>query len=129
MHYLIWLRLGKQSLALGDWRKIIAGVLQASILGPLLLNIFLMISFSFKETPVLVNVQTIALCAYNKNLETVICNIRQKFSILSNWFYDNNMVVNPGQCHFMLFGVKENKQFDLMSNYITLKHSSHEKKN
>ena len=37
------------------------------------------------------------------------------------------MVLNPGKCHFMLFGVKENKQFDLICNDITLKHSSHEK--
>ena len=29
-------------------------------------------------------------------------------------------------CHFMLFGVKENEQFDLICNDITLKHSSHE---
>ena len=27
----------------------------------------------------------------------------------------------------MLFGVKENEQFDLLCNNITLKHSSHEK--
>ena len=37
------------------------------------------------------------------------------------------MVLNPGMCHFMLFGVKENQQFDLIYNDITLKHSSHEK--
>ena len=66
------------------------------------------------------------LYTYNKNLETVIFNLRQEFSILSNWFYDNYMVLNPGKCHFMLFGVKENKQFDLICNDITLKHSSHE---
>ena len=34
------------------------------------------------------------------------------------------MVLNPGKCHFMLFGVKENEQFDLICNGITLKHSS-----
>ena len=67
------------------------------------------------------------LYAYNKNLEPVICNLRQEFSILSNWFYDNYMVLNPGKCHFMLFDVKENEQFDLICNDITLKHSSHEK--
>ena len=65
--------------------------------------------------------------AYNKNLETVISNIRQEFTILSNWFHGNYMVLNPGKCHFMLFGVKENEQFDLICNDITLKHSSHEK--
>ena len=37
------------------------------------------------------------------------------------------MVLNPGKCDFMLFGVKENERFDLTCNYITLKHSSHEK--
>ena len=37
------------------------------------------------------------------------------------------MVLNPGNCHCMLFGVKENEQFDLLCNDITLKHSSHQK--
>ena len=37
------------------------------------------------------------------------------------------MVLNPGKCQFMLFGVKENEQFDLICNDITLKHSSHKK--
>ena len=37
------------------------------------------------------------------------------------------MVLNPGKCHFILFGVKENVQFDLICNDITLKHSCHEK--
>ena len=63
------------------------------------------------------------LYAYNKSLETVICILRQECSILSNWFYDNYMVLNPGKCQFMFFGVKENEQLDLLCN-ITLKHSS-----
>ena len=37
------------------------------------------------------------------------------------------MVLNPGKCYFMLFGIKENEQFDLICNDITLKHCSHEK--
>ena len=37
------------------------------------------------------------------------------------------MVLNPGKCHFMLFGVKENEEFDLICNDITLKHNSQEK--
>ena len=39
--------------------------------------------------------------AYNKNLETIICNLRQEFSILSNRFYDSYMVLNPGKSHLM----------------------------
>ena len=37
------------------------------------------------------------------------------------------MVLNPGKCQFMLFGVKENEQLDLLCNDITLKQSSYEK--
>ena len=67
-----------------------------------------MISFFFLKDANLGNyADDSTLYAYNKNLETVICNIRQEFSILSNWFYDNYMVLNPGKCHFMLFGVKK----------------------
>ena len=113
---------------LGDWRKIIAGVPQGSILGPLLFNIFLNDSFFFLKDANLGNyADDSTLYAYNKNLETVMYNLRQEFSILSSWFYDNYMVLNPGKCHFMLFRVKESEQFDLICNDITLKHSSHEK--
>ena len=60
-------------------------------------------------------------------IETVICNLRQEISMLSNWFYDDYMVLNPGKCHFLLFGVKKNEQFDLLCNDTTLKHSNHKK--
>ena len=99
---------------LGDWRRIIAGVPQASILGPLLFNIILNDIFFFLKDANLGNyADNSTLYAYNKYLETVISNLRQEFSILSNWSYDNYMVLNPGKCLFMLFGVKENEQFNL----------------
>ena len=37
------------------------------------------------------------------------------------------MVLNPGKCHFMLFDVKENEQFELLCSDVTLKHNSPEK--
>ena len=37
------------------------------------------------------------------------------------------MMLNWGKNHFMLFSIKENEQFNLMWNDITLKHSSHKK--
>ena len=111
---------------LGDWRKIIAGVPHGSLLGALLFNLFLYDILSSLQKADLGNyADDSTLYAYNKNLETVICNLRQEFSILSNWFYGNQL--NPGKCHFMFFGVKENEQFDMICNDITLKHNSHEK--
>ena len=113
---------------LGDCRKIIAGVPQGSILCPLLFNIFLnSIFFSLNDANLGNYADDSTLYGYNKNLETGICNLTQEFSVLSNWFYDNYMALNPGKCHFMLFDVKENEQFDLICNDITLKHNSHEK--
>ena len=94
---------------LGDWRKIKAGVPQWSILGPLLFNIFLNYIFFLKDASLGNYADDNILYAYNKNLKTVICILRQEFSILSNCFYDIYMVLNPGKCHFMLFGIKENE--------------------
>ena len=119
----------KSNNTLADWRKIIAGVPQGSMLGPLLLNIFSSdVSFFLKDAYLGNYAYDSTLCPYNeKRLKTVIFNLRQAFSILSNWFYDNCMVLNPGRCDFMLCGVKENEQFDLICNGITLKHSSYDK--
>ena len=98
-----------------------AGAPQGSILGPLLLNRFLNDTFFFLKDANLGNyADDSTLYAYSRIL-------RQEFSTLCSWFYDNYMVKNPGKCHFMLFGVKENEQFDLICNDITLKHGSHEK--
>ena len=36
------------------------------------------------------------LYVYNKNLENAISYLSQDFPILSNWFYDNYMMLNPG---------------------------------
>ena len=41
----------------------------------------------------------------------------------SNWFYKNFIVLNPDKCAFMLFGVKDKLQTDLLSNKVTNKNS------
>ena len=42
-------------------------------------------------------------------------------------FYKNFMVLNPDKCYFMLFGVKDELQTDLVSKNVTTKNSKEEK--
>ena len=58
-------------------KKTIAGVSQGSVLGPSLFDIFFSDIFSFLKDANLCNyADDSALYAYNKNWETVTCNLR-----------------------------------------------------
>ena len=43
------------------------------------------------------------------------------FTILLKWFYNNFMVLNPDKCSFMLLGVDDELQTDLVCGNETLK--------
>ena len=49
------------------------------------------------------------------------------FSILSKWFYNNFMFLNPDRCSFMLLGVDDELQTNLVCGNETLKNSKQEK--
>ena len=40
----------------------------------------------------------------DKNSNTVISGLRHDFAIISEWFYENYMVLNPDKCHFLTLG-------------------------
>ena len=50
-------------------------------------------------------------------------SLSHDFTILSKWFYNNFVVLNPDKCPFMLLGVDDELQTNLVCGNETLKNS------
>ena len=88
-----------------SWEKIIAGVPQGSILGPLLFNIFINDLFVFVSSSNLSNyADDITLYASGFNLEEVKKCLSTDFDAVTTWFYENHMTFNARKCHFKCLG-------------------------
>ena len=106
-----------------DWQKLIAGVPQGSILGPLLFNIFINDLFLIIENCTLCNyADDNTLYACRQNLDDVIVALQKDFCKLSEWFHNNSMVLNPEKCYFMVLGTNDN--IDFTYNQVVIKNSS-----
>ena len=87
------------------WEKITTSIPQGSILGPLLFNIFLNDIFYFENRSSLSNYpDDNVLYAFGSNLDEVKQNLSQDLLKLSKWFYENCMILNPENCHYMCLG-------------------------
>ena len=54
-------------------------------------------------------------------------SLNHVFAKLSNWFYKNFIVFDLDQNSFMIFGIKNELETDLVSNNITIKNNKEEK--
>ena len=82
--------------SVSDLTEVITGVLQSSIPGPFLINIFLNNILMFISKCSLYNyVGDTMLYASGKNLNRLRKNLEMDFIILRKWFHENHMTLNP----------------------------------
>ena len=86
-----------------------AGVPQGSMLSSLLFNIFIN-DILFLQKFDLTNYADES----DKRVSTIINSLRHEFTVLSKWFYNNFMVLNPEKCSFMLLDVDDSLQTNLV---------------
>ena len=110
-----------------EWERIIAGVLQGSILRPLLCNIFINDIFLYIENLDLCNyADDSTLYASGESLSIIIENLKADFLRISKWFHGNVLVLNRDKCHFMVLG-DSNCTYSFTCNGTTIKSSKEEK--
>ena len=104
--------------------KVLNGVPQRSILGPLLFNIFLNdIFLSLQKCDLANYVDDSTLYTSDKSISNIMNSLSHDFTILSKWF----MVHDPDKCSFMLLGVDDELQTYLVCGNETLKNTKQEK--
>ena len=106
-----------------EWAKISAGVSRGFVLGHYF-SIFSSMRFLqiFLQKSGLANyADGSTMHASEKRVSAIVDSLRHEFTILSKYFYNNFMVLNPEKCSFMLLGVEDSSQTNLVCGDETLK--------
>ena len=97
-------------------------------LGPVLFSIFLNdIFLSLQKCDLANYANNTTLYTSDKSISNIMNSLSHDFTILSKWFYNNFMVLNPDKCSFLSLGVYDELQTNLVCGNKTLKNSKQEK--
>ena len=105
--------------AYSKWSKIRRGILQGSILGPLLFNIFINDIFMIIEQSDICNFgddNTFYSCG--ERLTEIKENLVSDTKSILNWFRLNSLKANPGKFQFMILGNKSHHKHIFKINSI-----------
>ena len=95
-------------------KRIKIGVLQGSVLGPLLFNIFINDLFLIRldsETCNFADDNTIY--SWGLDLYEIVTNLESDLRRLLKWFTNNGMVANPNKFQLMFLGLKGQRRLQL----------------
>ena len=111
-----------------DWLKVLLGVPQGSILGPLLFNIFINDMFLFIEKSDICNfADDNTLYSCSKSIAEILEPLKHDIISLLAWFKSNQLVANPDKFQLMFLGIPKSAEYDLLLYGHRIKPSDHVK--